>query len=90
MSPMATLKGFVPVLKSTLVANELAVMEPDVLVFLYIETVLLFQFVTTKSGLPSPSMSPMAIPIGDDDPVVKSTLVANELVVIEPEVLVFL
>jgi hypothetical protein len=35
---MATLHGFVPVVKSTLVAKELAVMDPAVLVFLKTET----------------------------------------------------
>jgi len=33
ISPITTLFGFVPVVKSTLVANEPAVIEPDVLVF---------------------------------------------------------
>ena len=40
------------------------------------------------SGLPSPSISPKTIPSGLI-PVVKSTLAPKELVVIEPDVLVF-
>jgi len=77
------------VVKSILAARELVVIDPDVLVFLKTETVLLIEFATAKSGLPSPSMSPKTILYGLV-PVVKSTLAANELVVIEPEVLVFL
>ena len=88
ISPIATTSGPVPVVKSTFAANELAVMNPEVLVFLKTETVLPLLFVTAKSGLPSPSMSPMATLYGPA-PVVKSTLAANELAVMEPEVLVF-
>ena len=64
---------------STLEAKELAVIEPETLVFLKTETVLSFTFVTTTSGLPSPSISPNAISFGST-PVVKSTLGANEIV----------
>jgi hypothetical protein len=46
--------------KSTIGANELVVIDPNVLVFRKTETVLLDTFVTARSGLPSPSMSPMA------------------------------
>jgi len=60
MSPMATYLGDEPVVKSTLEANELIVMVPEVLVFLNTDTVLLVSFVTAKSGLPSPLMSPIA------------------------------
>ena len=88
-SDKATPKGYVPVVKSTLEAKELVVIEPEALVFLKTETVLLNLFVTTKSGLPSPSTSPVPTLTGDD-PVVKSTLEPKELAVIEPEVLVFL
>ena len=89
ISPMATKYGPVPVGKSTLVANDPAVMEPEVLVFLNTETVLLPVFAVTMSILPSPSISPMATKYGAV-PVTKSTLVANDPAVIEPEVLVFL
>jgi len=77
------------VVRSTLVAKELVVMEPELLVFLNTETVLLVLLVTAKSGLLSPSMSPMAT-LNGPAPVVKSTLAANELVVMDPDVLVFL
>jgi hypothetical protein len=70
-------------------ANELAVMEPDVLIFLKTETELLLAFATTRSGLPSPSTSQMAVPYGLV-PGTKSSLEANELAVMEPELLVFL
>ena len=61
-SPMATPTGYNPVVKSTFGAKELAVMEPEELVFLNTETVLLVIFTTTRSGLPSPSKSPIATP----------------------------
>src|SRR4030042_5453577 len=89
MSPITILAGPVPVEKSTRAANEPVVMEPEMLVFLNTETVLLVSFTTTKSGLPSPSISLMAI-IDGIIPVVKSTLVSKEPVVIYPGVLVFL
>ena len=89
MSPKKILFGVVPEVKSTLVANEPVVIEPEVLVFLKTEIVLLALFVTARSGLPSPSMSPRATQYGVV-PGVKSTLAANEPVVMEPEVLVFL
>ena len=89
MSPIATPIGLVPVGKSTLAANEPAVIVPAILMFLKTETVLLVLLVTTRSGLPSPSISPMTTQVGIV-PVAKSTLAANELAVIDPEVLVFL
>ena len=89
ISPMATLDGTGPVAKSTLVANEPAVIAPVMLVFLNTETVALPEFATTNSGFPSPSRSPMATLRGSE-PVVKSTLAAKELVVIAPVALVFL
>lgn len=82
MSHSDTSKAYDPVLKSTLGAKELSVIEPGVVVFLRIETDRLFVFATTMSGFPSPSMSPIATPVGIV-PVVKSTLFAKELVVIE-------
>jgi hypothetical protein len=88
-SAIATQIGTVPVVKSTLGTKELVVIEPEELVFLKIETVLLASFVTTKSGLPSPSTSLMAILFGLF-PVVKLTAGAKELAVMVPEVLVFL
>jgi len=85
ISVMTRLPGFVDE-KSTLGANE---MFPLLLVFLRTETEKLFTFVTTKSGLPSPSISYVVTKSGLD-PVVMSTLGANEFAVIEPEALVFL
>ena len=85
-SPMATPTGYNPVVKSTFGAKELAVMEPEELVFLKTETVLLNWFVRTTSGLPSPSTSHMTTSNGAD-PVVKSTLGAKERL---PSMLVFL
>ena len=89
ISPISTPSGPAPVAKSTLPANEPDVIEPDVLVFLKTETVLVVQFVTAISNLPSPSMSPMAI-FSAPVPAGKSTLAANELVDIAPDVLIFL
>ena len=89
MSPMATLRRFEPVAKSTLAAKEPAVIAPVALVFLNTETVLLLLFVTTKSGFPSPSKSPMATVCGFV-PAEKLTLPAKEPDVISPMVLVFL
>ena len=89
MSPIVTNCGKEPVVKSTLVANDPVVIVPEVLVFLNTETISLRAPVTTKSGLPSPSMSPMAT-TGGFIPVVKSTFVENDPVVIAPDVLVFL
>jgi hypothetical protein len=86
---MATPSGADPVAKSTLGAKELVVIEPETLVFLKTETVLLISFITTRSGLPSPSKSHIATPSGYE-PVVKSTFEAKELAVMEPETLVFL
>ena len=88
MSPRATSFGDVPAAKSTLDANEPAVMLPIVLVFRNIETVLLTLLVTAISGLPSPSTSPSATERAFV-PVVKSTLAAKDPVVILPLVLVF-
>ena len=83
MSPMTIRLGFVPDVKSTLAANEPVEIEPELLVFLSTETVLAVLFVTDKSSLPSPSMSPRITPTGAV-PVAKSTLAANEPVVIIP------
>ena len=69
--------------------DEIAGINGPVIVFRSTETELLPEFVRARSGFPSPSMSPIAKPIGFV-PVVKSTLAANEPDVIEPEVLVFL
>jgi hypothetical protein len=51
--------------------------------FLNRDIVLLDVFEVTRSGLPSPSRSPIAIPYGVV-PVVKSTFVSKDSVVIEP------
>ena len=88
-SLMVTPHGDDPVMKSTLAANELIVIEPEVLVFLKTETILDISLVTAKSGLPSPSMSPR-IAYRGAVPTVKSTFAANEPVVREPKLLVFL
>ena len=88
-SPTTTPNGLEPVVKSTFEANELEVIAPVMLVFLNTETVLLLKFTTANSGFPSPSRSPMTTPKGFV-PVVKSTLEANEPVVIAPMVPVFL
>ena len=86
ISARTTPDGFVPVLKSTLAANEPAVIVPDVLVFRKTETVLVVKFVTAISGLPSPSMSPKAILCGlDPVPVVKSTVAAKAVASISCE-----
>ena len=58
-SPMATEAGDVPVVKSTLAAKLLAVMLPLAEVLRNTET-LLAPAATARSGLPSPSKSPMA------------------------------
>jgi hypothetical protein len=79
-SPMATLKGLDPVVKSILAANETL---PIVPVFRKTETVLLPEFATARSGFPSPSTSPIATLMGLP-PVVKSNFVKNELLVIAP------
>jgi hypothetical protein len=86
---IATQVGFVPVAKSTREAKELAVIDPEVLVFLKTETTLLPLVAPTMSSFPSPSTSPTAIMYWPP-PVVNPTFGANELVVIGPEVLVFL
>ena len=76
-------------MKSTLAAKEPVVIVPRMQVFLNTEMELLVPFATAKSGLPSPSISPMTTTYGFV-PVAKSTLVANDPAVIDPEVLVFL
>src|ERR1035437_8417631 len=81
-SPIETFTGYVPVVKSIFVAKE---MVPDVLVFLNTETVLEFPTMT-RSGLPSPSKSPIET-LSGVEPVVKSTFVAKETV---SDLLVFL
>ena len=78
ISPMATPAGFVPVVKSTFAEKELLEIVPDVLAFLKTEIVLLPELVTTRSALPSPSISPKAAKYGPV-PVVRSTLVARDV-----------
>jgi len=63
-SPMAQKLGSVPVGKSTLVANELAIMVPAILTFLNADIVLLTLFTVTTSNFPSPSRSSTFIPWG--------------------------
>jgi hypothetical protein len=82
-SPMANETGPVPVVKSTLVAKLLELMLPLLEVLRYTETVVEPEFATAKSGLPSPSKSPMATERGLD-PVMKSTLAAKLLELILP------
>src|SRR4051812_10321297 len=57
-SPIATLRGLVPVVKSTFDANEVLVIEPEVAVFSKTDTVLEPLLATAISGLPSPFKSP--------------------------------
>lgn len=64
-------------MKSTFGPSELAIMEPELLVFLRTDRVVLPEFPETTSGRPSPSRSPRTIPNGAD-PVVKSTFGARE------------
>ena len=59
-STRTTARGLAPVVKSTFAANEPAVSVPVVLMLRNTEIVLLFTLLTARSGLPSPSMSPMA------------------------------
>ena len=89
ISPKEILHEPILLSKSTLVANEPTPMAPELLVFLKIETALGPKSATARSGFPSPSISPIMTLYGLD-PVVKSTLVSNELAVIEPGVLMFL
>ena len=59
------------------------------IVFRNSEMELPFVFATARSGLPSPSRSPMLTP-HEPNPLVKSTFAANEPAPMEPEVPVFL
>jgi hypothetical protein len=70
-------------MKSILEAKELAVIEPEALVFLKTEIVLPDMFETMRSGLLSPSTSQMATPRAVV-PAVKSIFAANEVLVIDP------
>src|SRR4028118_729496 len=74
-SPMLTDQGLVPVGKSTLVAK-VGVVALVAVVLTRMEALLLYQFATTKSGFPSPLMSPRLTKTGKL-PVGKSTLVAK-------------
>lgn len=56
-SPYSTLLGDTAVVKSTLVENEDAIMDPEVLTFLNAEKVALFPLETKISDLPSISAS---------------------------------
>ncbi len=75
--------------KSTFDANEPDVMEPLLAVFISIDKVFADALPTTKSGFPSPLISPMPSP-NAPVPAVKSCFAAKEPVVIVPDVLVFL
>jgi len=77
ISAMSMPTGLVPAVKSTLVAKEPVNSDPDVLIFLKTEIVLPFWLVTTISGFPSVSMSPIARKVGVV-PVIRSALLANE------------
>ena len=85
-SAILTAAGAGPVVRSSLVANEIL---PIVLVLRNIETVVVCSFVTTISGLPSPSISPTATSHGPA-PVATSTFAANDPDEILPLELVFL
>jgi hypothetical protein len=80
ISAIATRRGFVPVIKSILLANDIV---PGVLVFLKIDILPEPLFGTTISILPSPSKSPNDTLYGSV-PAVKSTLGANELDEMDP------
>ena len=71
------------VAKSTFAANEELVMAAILLVLRSTESVEIPAFDTAKSGLPSPSTSPMAID-QEPVPVVKSTFAAKEVLLMEP------
>ena len=73
-------------MKSIFAAKELLSITPEELVFLNTEMVLYNSLETTRSGFPSPSMSPMSKYAGLD-PTLKSTLALNDEF---PRVLVFL
>ena len=75
-SPMATEQGLSPAVKSTLAAKLPGVILPLLEVLRKTETLPVVPFATARSGLPSPSRSPMAIERGAV-PVVKSTLAAK-------------
>jgi len=72
---MLTDWGLLPVVRSTLVAK-VGVVALVAVVLSRMEALLLLEFATAKSGLPSPLMSPMLTKIGKL-PVVRSTLVAK-------------
>ena len=59
-SPIAIVEGVARVAKSTLAAKEAALILPEVEILRNTDIVLEFQFATTRSGLPSPSTSPIA------------------------------
>ena len=73
ISPIADDRGVGPVIKSTFVAKLIV---PLLLELRNIETKLLLRIVIVKSGLPSPSRSPIANEFGPA-PVGKFTLVAK-------------
>ena len=75
-SPIATAYGKEPVVKSTFAANEPATILPVLLILRYTETVFEPLLAIAKSGLPSPSISPIAIEKGLV-PVAKSTFAAK-------------
>ena len=81
--------GLLPVGKSTLVANELAVILPLVAVFLNTDKVLELRFAHAISILPSPSKSSVTTSLGKV-PVVKLTIEASEAASMVPDVAVFL
>ena len=80
---MATEIGAAPIAKSTRSAKEPAAILPLLPVLRNTETVFELKLATAKSGLPSPSKSPMATEYGLV-PVAKSTRAAKEPAAILP------
>ena len=76
MSPMLTIWGAPPAAKSTLAAKLPASIIPGVEVLRNTDALLQLLLATARSGLPSPSMSPMLIETGPL-PALKSTFAAK-------------
>ena len=77
-SPLASLAGTFPVVKSTFAANELRVIVPPVPVFRKTDRALLVRLRVARSDLPSPSRSTATRSYRLPEPALKSTLGAND------------
>src|SRR5678815_5876057 len=84
-SPITAESAPTPVTKSTLAAKEDAFILPEVEVLRNIDTLPEDRLGTTRSGLPSPSTSPITTIVGLT-PVTKSTLGAKEDALMLPDV----